>query len=174
MILYVFLYFVANKLSLSLSLLLSFTVGRAFPFKPFSRVLQKALRNRPDTVRTPAGSVESGISARPARNLLQCHCDAVLRFAIYSRISFCITWSDIIFLTFPCSSCTWQNEGTEQLYSTQLNSTSNYWRRWLTPQCRHLSSQYYITDYNMLISWTDLSPIPVRSTVKSYLTTWCI
>ena len=27
-------------------------------------------------------------------------CDALLRFAIYSRISFCITWSDIIFLIF--------------------------------------------------------------------------
>jgi len=50
----------------------------------------------------------------------------------------------------------------------------NYGRRWLTPQCPHLSSQYYITDNNMLISWTDLSPIPVRSAVKSYLTTWCI
>ena len=60
------------------------------------------------------------------------------------------------------------------IYSTQLNSTSNYGRRWLTPQCPHLSSQYYIKKYNTLISWTDLSPIPVRSAVKSYLTTWCI
>jgi len=59
-------------------------------------------------------------------------------------------------------------------HSTQLNSTSNYRRRWLTPQCPHLSSQYCITDYSMLISWTDLSPIPVRSAVNSYLTTWCI
>ena len=59
-------------------------------------------------------------------------------------------------------------------YSTQLNSTSNYGRRWLTPQCPHLSSQHYITDYNMLISWIDLSPILVRSAVTSYLTTWCI
>jgi len=31
----------------------------------------------------------------------------LLRFAIYSHISFYITWSDIIFLIFPCSSCTW-------------------------------------------------------------------
>ena len=59
-------------------------------------------------------------------------------------------------------------------YPTQLNSTSNYGRRRLTPQCLHLSSQYYITDYNMLISWNDPSPIPVRSAVKLYLTTWCI
>ena len=29
---------------------------------------------------------------------------------------------------------------------TQLNSTINYGRRWLTPQCPHLSSQYYITN----------------------------
>ena len=68
---------------------------------------------------------------------------------------------------------------THSLYSLrseyrQLNSTSNYRRRWLTPQCPHLSSQYYISNYHTLISWTDLSPIPVKSAVKSYLTTWCI
>jgi len=59
-------------------------------------------------------------------------------------------------------------------YSTQLKSVSNYGPRWLTPQCQHVSSQYYITDYNTLISWTDLSPIFVRSAVKTYLTTLCI
>jgi len=45
------------------------------------------------------------------------HCNVVLRFAIYSRISFCITWSDTIFSFFPCLSHTWQNEGTEQVVS---------------------------------------------------------
>ena len=98
------------------------------PGFPFQIVFHGPTKSRSEPSghrRTPSGSFESGISARPAWNLLQCRCDAVLRCAIYSRISFCITWSDIIFLTFPCSSCTWQNEGTEGLVnnSTQLDST---------------------------------------------------
>ena len=46
------------------------------------------------------------------------------------------------------------------------NSTSIYGSR-----CK---TSLYNKNYNPLTSCTDLSPIPVRSTIKSYLTSWCI
>jgi len=60
---------------------------------------------------------------------------------------------------------------------TQLNSTqrASMDAGVKTPQCPHLSSHYCISIlYNQLISHTDLSPIPVRSATKSYITSWCI
>ena len=42
-----------------------------------------------------------------------------------------------------------------------------------TPQCPHLSSHCCISN-TTINSRTDLSPIPVRSAVKSYKTSWCI
>jgi len=58
----------------------------------YSRVLLKAVRTPPGAVRMPPGH-------RPDAVWIS-HCDAVLRFAIYSRISFCITLSNIIFIIF--------------------------------------------------------------------------
>jgi len=45
-----------------------------------------------------------------------------------------------------------------------------------TPQCSHVSSHCRLAYqyYNQLISRTDLSPIPVKSAAKSYITSWCI
>ena len=79
-------------------------------------VLLKAVRNRPEpsvwnrpdtgTVRMPPGAIRMPPGAvrmppghRPDAVWIS-GCETVLRFAIYSRISFCITWSDIIFLIF--------------------------------------------------------------------------
>ena len=56
---------------------------------------------------------------------------------------------------------------------TQLNE--HLWMQGL----KHLSVHIYLVTlyikyFNQLDSRTDLSPIPVRSAVKSYITSWCI
>ena len=53
---------------------------------------------------------------------------------------------------------------TQTAFKTQLNSTS------IHIYLVTISYRYY----NQLISRTDLSPIPVRSAAKSYITSWCI
>ena len=60
------------------------------------------------------------------------------------------------------------------LNSTQLNE--HLWTQVLKHLRVHiyLYSLLYIKYYNQLDSRTDLSPIPVRSAVKSYKTSWCI
>ena len=57
--------------------------------------------------------------------------------------------------------------------STQLNE--HLW----TQVLKHLNVHIYLVTiayqyYDQLISHTDLSPIPVRSAAKSYITSWCI
>jgi len=59
------------------------------------------------------------------------------------------------------------------LNSTQLNE--HLW----TQVLKHLNVHIYLVTiayryYNQVISRTDLSPIPVRSAAKSYITSWCI
>jgi len=65
-----------------------------------------------------------------------------------------------------------RNHPWKVLFKTQLNE--QLWTQVINTSMSHLSSQYYIKNHNMLISWTDLSPILIKSAVKSYLTTWCI
>ena len=61
-------------------------------------------------------------------------------------------------------------------YSTQLNSTQReFTDAGETPHCPHLFITIkYKTIRHILITRTDLSPIPVRSAVKSNFTSWCI
>ena len=68
---------------------------------------------------------------------------------------------------------TWQIEWLRRVYSTQLNE--HLW----TQVLKHLNVHIYVVTiayryYNQLISRFDLSPIPVRSAAKSYITSWCI
>jgi len=58
------------------------------------------------------------------------------------------------------------------IQSTQLNE--HLWTQVLKHLSVHIYSLLYIKYYNQLDSRTDLSSIPVRSAVKSYITSWCI
>ena len=70
------------------------------------------------------------------------------------------------------------NQVLNSVFDHSLNSTQRTSKDSgvKTPQCPHLSSHFclYIKYYNQLDSRTDLSPIPVRSALKSYKTSWCI
>ena len=64
-------------------------------------------------------------------------------------------------------------KGRILINSTQLNE--HLW----TQVLKHLNVHIYLVTiayryYNQLVSRTDLSPIPVRSAAKSYITSWCI
>ena len=63
-------------------------------------------------------------------------------------------------------------------YLQELNSTQLNEHLW-TQVIKHLNVHIYLATisyryHNQLISRTDLSPIPVRSAAKSYITSWCI
>jgi len=73
--------------------------GHSYASNSTTMLIGGTTQSRPEpsgAVRTPSVSVEWN-QCQTARNLL-CRCDAVLRFASYSRISCFITWSDINFL----------------------------------------------------------------------------
>ena len=84
-----------------------------------------------------------------------------IKYPVYT--GFCRNWSSVSCQLVP-------ETGTN---STQLNE--HLW----TQVLKHLNVHIYLVTiayqyYNQLISRTYLSPIPVRSAAKSYITSWCI